>query len=88
MSKNGKLNKAKKVEKRRLQMQEALECLPLKEAAEVEPLPSRVLQDNEAQLFQPLPVVKKQPKQCSFLPCERYVDPACMVCPYCGTPLP
>lgn len=86
MSKNGKLKKAKNVEKRRLQMEEALECLPLKEAAETLPLSGRPLKD--ADQFQPMPVVKKQPKQCAFQPCQRYVDPACTVCPYCGTPLP
>ncbi|MBU5612837.1 hypothetical protein [Geomonas azotofigens] len=86
MSKNGKLKKAKKVEKRRLQMQEALECLPLKEAAGIDPLPSTPLEDAEE--FQPLPAMRKQPKQCPFPPCGRYVDPSCHVCPYCGTHLP
>lgn len=85
MSKNGKLKKARNVEKRRLQMQEALECLPLKEAAEIEPLPSIPLKDpGESQPR----VARRQPKQCAFPPCRRYLDPACTVCPYCGTLLP
>ncbi|QWV94812.1 hypothetical protein KP004_06440 [Geomonas oryzisoli] len=86
MSKNGKLKKAKKVEKRRLQMEEALECLPLKEAAQIDPVPSRPLQDPEE--LPPQPLVRKQPKQCTFPPCGRYLDPSCQVCPYCGTALP
>ena len=85
MSKNGKLNKAKKVEKRRLQMEEALECLPLKEAAESEPVASTPLKDTDE--FQPAPPPRRQPKQCPFPPCGRYVDPSCRVCPYCGAPL-
>ena len=71
MSKNGKLQKAKNIEKRRHQMQEALECLPLKEAAHI----------------QPAPVAKREPKQCTAPHCQRYVDPSCTVCPYCGNPL-
>ncbi|GFO65020.1 hypothetical protein M1B72_14465 [Geomonas paludis] len=86
MSKNGKLKKAKKVEKRRLQMQEALECLPLKEAAGSDPLPSTLLTENDD--FHPAPPVRKKPKQCTFPPCGRYLDPSCLVCPYCGTALP
>ncbi|WP_224982868.1 hypothetical protein [Geomonas agri] len=86
MSKNGKLKKAKNVEKRRIQMQEALECLPLKEAAQSDPLPSTPLKDPEE--FQPVPPARKPPKQCTFPPCGRYLDPSCHVCPYCGTPLP
>mgnify|MGYP001491017979 CR=1 FL=1 len=86
MSKNGKLNKAKKVEKRRLQMEEALECLPLKEAAQSEPLPVFPV----SPIAQAAPAVRqpKTPKQCVFEPCLRYVDASCTVCPYCGTPLP
>lgn len=72
MSKNGKLQKAKNVEKRRLQMQEALECLPLKEAA--------------AEII-PEPAAKKEPKQCPAPQCHRYVDPSCTTCPYCGSPI-
>lgn len=85
MSKNGKIKKAKNVEKRRLQMQEALECLPLKEAAEIHPLPAIPLKDSGD--FQPPRVARRQPQRCAFPPCGRYVDPACTVCPYCGTPL-
>ncbi|HJV66377.1 MAG TPA: hypothetical protein VJ550_11630 [Geomonas sp.] len=71
MSKRGKLKKAENVEKRRQQMEEALECLAVKQAA-------------ESQMgFVP----KKKPKQCSFRYCQRYVDPSCTVCPYCGNPL-
>ena len=81
MSKNGKLKKAQNVEKRRLQMEEALECLPLKQAAGTQTL--TVVTNKPA-----LSVVKKQPKQCSFHRCLRYVDPICTVCPYCGNPLP
>lgn len=76
MSKNGKLKKAQNVEKRRLQMEEALECLPLKQAAG-QPIES-------VQSVQTLTVVKRQPKQCSFVHCQRYLDPSCTVCPYCG----
>lgn len=80
MSKNGKLKKAQNVEKRRLQMEEALECLPLKQAAATQT--STVVNDRPT-----LTVVKKQPKQCTFQHCQRYVDPSCTVCPYCGNPL-
>jgi hypothetical protein len=73
MSKNGKLKKAQNVEKRRIQMQEAMECLPLKQVAEEESVV--VL------------VPKKQPKQCAFQHCQRYIDPSCTICPYCGKPL-
>lgn len=72
MSKRGKQKKAETVEKRRLQMQEAVECLVAKEAVETQ----------MARVF------IKKPKQCSFRHCLRYVDPTCSVCPYCGNPLP
>ena len=83
MSKNGKLKKAQNVEKRRLQMQEAVECLPLKQAAEeeVECLPLKLAAEEEVM------VARKKPKQCSFPHCRQYVDPSCTVCPYCGTRL-
>jgi len=84
--KNGKLKKAQNVEKRRLQMEEALECLPLKEAAGIEPSPVVPVVS-----MAPAPVVppaSKEPKQCIFEPCQRYVDSTCTVCPYCGHPLP
>ena len=71
MSKRGKQKKAENVEKRRLQMEEAMECLAIKQA---------VAQDM------PNPF-KRIPKQCSFRYCLRYVDPSCTVCPYCGHPL-
>ena len=80
MSKNGKLKKAQKVEKRRLQMEEALECLPLKEAVETQRI--TVVKSEPT-----ITVVKKQPKQCTFHHCLRYVDASCTVCPYCGNPL-
>ncbi|TGU71558.1 hypothetical protein E4633_14700 [Geomonas terrae] len=83
MSKNGKLKKAKNVEKRKLQMEEALECIPLKEAAQSEPV-HVVPVTTEA----PVAPAGRQPKQCVFEPCRRYVDASCTVCPYCGTPLP
>lgn len=71
MSKRGKEKKAENVEKRRHQMEEALECLALKQAAE------------RQMGF----IAKVKPKQCSYLHCLRYVAPTCTVCPYCGTPL-
>lgn len=71
MSKRGKQKKAENVEKRRLQMEEALECQAIK-------------QDVERQMGF---VSRKKPKQCSFRYCLRYVDPSCTVCPYCGNPL-
>ncbi|GFO59570.1 hypothetical protein GMST_18950 [Geomonas silvestris] len=71
MSKRGKEKKAENVEKRRRQMEEALECLAVKQAAE-----------NEMSF-----VARVRPKQCSFSYCRRYVSPSCTVCPYCGTPL-
>lgn len=83
MSKNGKLKKAKNVEKRKLQMEEALECIPLKEAAQSEPL--HVV---PVETVTPVAPVGRQPKQCVFAPCSRYVDHSCTVCPYCGTLLP
>jgi hypothetical protein len=83
MSKNGKIKKAKNVEKRRLQMEEALECLPIKEAARNLPEPVHPVQPQPVAA-----VARKQPKQCSFAPCQRYLDPSCTVCPYCGHPLP
>ncbi|TSK08638.1 MAG: hypothetical protein FPO08_04870 [Geobacter sp.] len=89
MSKNGKLKKAKKVEKRRLQMEEALECIPLKEAAQSEPV--RVVPVTTlapVALAAPVAPAGRPPKQCVFDPCRRYVDASCTVCPYCGTPLP
>lgn len=82
MSKNGKLKKARNVEKRRLQMEEALECLPLKEPALAEVIPFKKPVQQE-----PLVVVKREPKQCTYAPCSRYVDPSCTVCPYCGNAL-
>lgn len=72
MSKRGKQKKAENVEKRRLQMEEAMECLAVKQAAEQ----------------QMAVVLKRKPKQCSFRYCRQFVDPSCTVCPYCGTPLP
>lgn len=72
MSKRGKSKKAENVEKRRLQMEEALECLALKQAAE-----------RQMAFTQ-----RREPKQCTYRHCLRYVDPSCTVCPYCGSPLP
>jgi hypothetical protein len=69
VSKRGKQKKSENVEKRRVQMEEAMECLAVKQAV--------------AQQMQI--VVKRQPKQCTFHHCLRYVDPSCTVCPYCGT---
>jgi hypothetical protein len=86
MSKNGKLKKAKNVEKRRLQMEEALECIPLKEAAQSEPV--HVVPVAPVMSAPPAGWQPKKPKQCVFDPCRRYVDASCTVCPYCGTPLP
>lgn len=83
MSKNGKLRKAKNVEKRRMQMEEALECLPMKQAA---CRPPEALQPVQVPPL--LAVVRKQPKQCPFVHCQRYLDPSCTVCPYCGHELP
>jgi hypothetical protein len=76
MSKRGKQKKAEQVERRRAQMEEALECQAVKQAAVQE-------------MAIPTPVVPRirQPKQCSFQHCQRYVDPSCTVCPYCGHPL-
>ena len=71
MSKRGKEKKAENAERRRLQMEEAMECLAIKQAA-------------ESQMGTPL---KRQPRQCTFLHCLRYVDPSCAVCPYCGQAL-
>jgi hypothetical protein len=71
MSKRGKQKKSENVEKRRLQMEEALECQAVKQAV-------------EKQLGF---VSKRRPKQCSFRYCLRYVDPSCTVCPYCGNPI-
>jgi len=71
MSKRGKEKKAENVEKRRRQMEEALECLAVKQAAETQ------------MGF----VARVRPKQCSFRYCLRYVAPTCTVCPYCGTTL-
>jgi len=71
MSKRGKQKKAENVEKRRLQMEEALECVAVKQAV-------------QSQMEEP---VKRAPKQCTFRHCQRYVDPSCTVCPYCGTVL-
>jgi hypothetical protein len=71
MSKRGKQKKAENVEKRRLQMEEALECLAVKQAV-------------ERQIGF---VSKRKPKQCSFRYCLRYVDPSCTICPYCGNPI-
>jgi hypothetical protein len=70
MSKRGKEKKAEKVEKRKLQTAEALECLAVKQAAE------------KGMAV----VLERKPKQCAFRHCLRYVDPSCTVCPYCGTP--
>ena len=72
MSKRGKQKKAENVERRRLQMAEALECLAVKQAAE-----------RKMGLG-----LKRKPAQCSFRHCLRYVDPSSAVCPYCGRPLP
>lgn len=72
MSKRGKQKKAENVEKRRLQMEEAMECLAVKQAAERQMVFS----------------LRRQPKRCPYRHCLRYVDPSCTVCPYCGTPLP
>ncbi|MCM0083850.1 hypothetical protein L4X63_19880 [Geomonas sp. Red32] len=72
MSKRGKQKKAENVEKRRIQLEEAVECLAVKQAAE--------------RSMGPL-VLKKKPKQCTFKYCLRYVDPVCTVCPYCGNTL-
>jgi hypothetical protein len=71
MSKRGKEKKAENVEKRRVQLEEAMECLAIKQAAE-----------RQMAVF-----IKRTPKQCTFRYCLRYVDPSCTVCPYCGTPL-
>jgi|GEM_PF-6932476 len=73
MSKRGKQKKAEQVEKRRTQMEEALECLVVKQAA-------------VQQMAIPMPAVPRvrEPKRCSFTYCRRYVDPSCTVCPYCG----
>jgi hypothetical protein len=71
MSKRGKQKKAENVEKRKQQMEEAVECLAIKQAA-------------EKQMGM---VVTRKPKQCTFRYCLRYVDPSCTVCPYCGNPL-
>lgn len=83
MSKNGRLKKAKNIEKRRLQMEEALECIPLKEAAQSEPV--HVVPVASAT---PAAHAGRRPKQCPFEPCRRYVDASCTLCPYCGTKLP
>jgi hypothetical protein len=72
MSKRGKEKKAENVEKRHRQMEEALECLALKQAA-----------DKNSSC-----VAKVKPKQCTFHHCLRFVSPSCTVCPYCGNPLP
>jgi hypothetical protein len=71
MSKRGKQKKAENVEKRKQQMEDAMECIAIKQAAEK----------------QMGIVVSRTPKQCTFRHCLRYVDPSCTVCPYCGTPL-
>jgi hypothetical protein len=71
MSKRGKQKKAENVEKRRRQMEEALECLVIKQT----------LERQLAIAF------KRKPKQCTFSYCRRFVDPSCTVCPYCGNPL-
>ena len=68
MSKRGKQKKAENVEKRRQQMEEAMECLVVKQAAE-----------RQMQI-----VFTRKPKQCTFRYCQRFVDPSCTVCPYCG----
>lgn len=85
VSKNGKLKKAKNVEKRRLQMEEALECIPMKEAAEYRPL--TLVKNEPSPEEQRITVARTEPKHCSFEPCGRYVDPSCTACPYCGHPL-
>jgi hypothetical protein len=72
MSKRGKEKKADNVEKRRVQMEEALECQALKQAAE------------RQMGF----VLRRKPRRCSFRYCLRYVDAACTICPYCGNALP
>lgn len=71
MSKRGKQKKAENVEKRRLQAEEALECLVLKQAAE----------------RQLAVITRRKPQQCGYRYCLRFVAPSCTVCPYCGHPL-
>jgi len=97
MSRNGKLKKAQNVERRRLQLEEAMESATLKQAAEMQTatLPGR----EQGQPLEYIPlkqrpegqtvnVPRRQPKQCTFQHCRRYVDSTCTVCPYCGHPLP
>lgn len=97
MSRNGKLKKAQNVEKRRLQLEEAMESATLKQAAEMQTvtLPGR----EQSQPLEYIPLKqrpedqtvnapRRQPKQCAFHHCRRYVDSTCTVCPYCGHPLP
>lgn len=74
VSKRGKEKKAENAERRKLQLEEAMECLAIKQAA-------------ESQMGTALKALKRQPKQCTFLHCLRYVDPSCTVCPYCGQAL-
>jgi hypothetical protein len=71
MSKRGKQKKAENVEKRKQQMEEAMECVAIKQAAEKQMGFS----------------LRRKPKQCTFRYCLRYVDPSCTVCPYCGNPI-
>lgn len=71
MSKRGKQKKAENIEKRKQQLEEALECLALKQAAEKE------------SVF----AAKRKPRQCTYRYCLRFVAPSCTVCPYCGNPL-
>lgn len=90
MSKNGKLKKAQNVEKRRLQLEEAMECVTLKQAAEAQPVtlfkpePRKSLSLKHPDENGTAPVLRREPKQCSFEHCRRYVDSSCTVCPYCG----
>lgn len=67
-------------------MEEALECIPLKEAAQSEPV--HVVPVATVAPATPAARAGRQPKQCVFEPCRRYVDASCTVCPYCGTPIP
>lgn len=97
MSKNGKLKKAQNVEKRRLQLEEAMECVALKQAAETLTVivprrePGHALEHRTPKPFaenRAVTPLRRQPKQCTFHHCGRYVDAKCTVCPYCGHPLP
>lgn len=97
MSRNGKLKKAHNVEKRRLQMEEAIESATLKPVAVMQtatPLKTgqgqsvRYIPLKERPEGQAATLQRRAPKQCSFAYCRRYVDSTCTVCPYCGQALP